>query len=305
MTCIHCCCHNHENFPFCGSCGKNLQITLNCDSCGEETPAEAMFCGSCGISFSQTFSCDSCGEENPSESLFCGSCGTTFETFEQKDSINNYRRQPHDFWTQIFQYPPKYFWVLLICMLIGGLSIWGLYSNQTSSSDDTSEAYIPPESPGSIQRDVKTPTAERQDIKNQKIRPGMSVQTAEKSPSMHMDSGHSNMNKGKFQEATEEFLKVLEAESNNFEANLAIGQAYYQMGKYESALKHFKKAAELESKHFGANSMIGHVYLNSGKFKEAIEQFEKSLTIPSDNRGAVEDTKRGLQHAREMENGQK
>ena len=130
MTCIHCGSHNHENFPFCGFCGKNLQITLNCDSCGEETPAEAMFCGSCGISFSQTFSCDSCGEENPSESLFCGSCGTTFETFEQKDSINNYRRQPHDFWTQIFQYPPKYFWVLLICVLIGGLLIWGLYSNQ-------------------------------------------------------------------------------------------------------------------------------------------------------------------------------
>ena len=39
--------------------------------------------------------------------------------------------------------------------------------------------------------------------------------------------------------------------------------------------------------------------------KEAIEQFEKSLTIPSDNHGAVEDTKRGLQRARDMENGEK
>ena len=51
--------------------------------------------------------------------------------------------------------------------------------------------------------------------------------------------------------------------------------------------------------------MIGHVYLDTGKFKEAIEQFEKSLTIPSDNRGAIEDTKRSLQRALEMENAQK
>ena len=492
MTCSHCGNHNPEGSPFCGSCGKSLKTTVDCNSCGEENPAEYLFCRSCGISFSQTFSCDSCGEENPSGSLFCGSCGIRFETREQKDNSINY--SPQEFLTRIFQYPPKYFWVLLICVLTGGLLIWGLSSGQTSSNDDASHTYITPES---VQRDTKTPTTKQQDVKNQeliatylengfkylqkkqypeaieeflkvieaepnnftarlnagkayieighldgpnlyssqrashhlkkavelepnnfdanwnagrayfdvkdfdnalehlhksvKLNPShfkasamigdiylnlgrfeeaikqfektlltipsdnyddvediikilklareMSVQTPEKSSSMHMDSGRNNMHKGNFKEAKEEFLKVLEVEPNNFEAHLLLGNTYREIGKYqlafnhlkkavelqpnnfdanwdvghaylnmndfENSLTHFKKAAELEPNHFGASSMIGHVYLDTGKFKEAIEQFEKSLTIPSDNRGAIEDTKRALQRALEMENAQK
>ena len=123
MTCSHCGNHNPEGSPFCGSCGKSLKTTVDCNSCGEENPAESLFCGSCGISFFQTFSFDSCGEENPSGSLFCGSCGIRFETREQKDNSSNY--SPQEFLTRIFQYPPKYFWVLLICVLTGGLHYGG------------------------------------------------------------------------------------------------------------------------------------------------------------------------------------
>ena len=466
---------------------------MTCSHCGNYNPEGSPFCGSCGKSLKTTVDCNSCGEENPSGSLFCGSCGIRFETREQKDNSSNY--SPQEFLTRIFQYPPKYFWVLLICVLTGGLLIWGLSSGQTSSNDDASHTYITPES---VQRDTKTPTptANQQDVKNQelianylengfkylqkqqypeaieeflkvieaepnnftarlnvgkayieighldgpnlyssrrashhlkkalelqpnnfdanwnagraafdvkdfnnalahlrksvKLNPShfkasemigdiylnlgrfeeaikqfektltipsddhddvedirkilkltreMSVQTPEKSSSMHMDSGRNKMHKGNFKEATEEFLKVLEVEPNNFLAHLLLGNSYREIGKYqlafnhlkkavelqpnnfhanwdvghaylnmndfENSLTHFKKAAELEPNHFGASSMIGHVYLDTGKFKEAIDQFEKSLTIPSDNHGATEDTKRALQRALEMKNAQK
>ena len=110
---------------------------------------------------------------------------------------------------------------------------------------------------------------------------------------------------GKYQLALTHLKKAVELEPNNFDANWNVGHAYLHTNDYENTLKHFKKAAELEPNHFGASSMIGHVYLDTDRFKEAIEQFEKSLTIPSDNHGAVEDTKRGLQRARYMENGEK
>ena len=99
--------------------------------------------------------------------------------------------------------------------------------------------------------------------------------------------------------------EAVELEPNNFDANWDVGHAYLNMNDFEYSLTHFKKAAELEPNHFGASSMIGHVYLDTGRFKKAIEQFEKALTIPSNNHGAVEDTKRGLQRAHDMENGQK
>ena len=328
MTCSHCGNHNPEGSPFCGSCGKSLKTTVDCNSCGEENPAESLFCGSCGISFSQTFSCDSCGEKNPSGSLFCGSCGNTFDISEQKDSLSNYSLQKN--LTTIFQYPPKYFWILLIIsVLAGGLLIWGLSSGQTSSNDNSSHTYITPQF---LQRDTKTPTpnptTKQQDVKKQEM-----------IASYHKKDGIQYLQKQQYPEAIEEFLKVLEVdpnnfdahlllgnsyreiaknyselkhlkiavelEPNNFDANWDIGHAYLRMNDFENSLTHFKKASELEPNHFGASSMIGHVYLDTGKFKEAIGQFEKSLTMSSDNRGAIEDTKRALQRALEMENAQK
>ena len=327
MTCSHCGNHNPEGSPFCGSCGKSLKTTVDCNSCGEENPAESLFCGSCGISFSQTFSCDSCGEKNPSGSLFCGSCGNTFDISEQKDSLSNYSLQKN--LTTIFQYPPKYFWILLIIsVLAGGLLIWGLSSGQTSSNDNSSHTYITPQF---LQRDTKTPTpnptTKQQDEKNQEL-----IAT-------YLENGIQYLQKKQYPESVEEFLKVIEAEPNNFEAHLLLGNSYREISKYqlafnhlkkavelepnnfdanwdvghaylhmndfENSLTHFRKASELEPNHFGASSMIGHVYLDTGRFQEAIEQFEKSLTIPSDNRGAIEDTKSALQRALQTENAQK
>ena len=268
MTCSHCGNHNPEGSPFCGSCGKSLKTTVDCNSCGEENPAESLFCGFCGISFSQTFSCDSCGEKNPSGSLFCGSCGDTFDISEQKDSLSNYSLQKN--LTTIFQYPPKYFWILvIISVLAGGLLIWGLSSGQTSSIYNSSHTYITPQSyitPQFLQRDTKTPTP----------------------------------NPTTKQQYELKHLKIAVAlEPNNFDANWDIGHAYLRMNDFKNSLTHFKKAVELDPNHFGARSMIGHVYLNTGRFQEAINQFEKSLTIPSGNSEAIEDTKRALQRARE------
>ena len=334
MTCSHCGNHNPEGSPFCGSCGKSLKTTVDCNSCGEENPAESLFCGFCGISFSQTFSCDSCGEKNPSGSLFCGSCGDTFDISEQKDSLSNYSLQKN--LTTIFQYPPKYFWILvIISVLAGGLLIWGLSSGQTSSIYNSSHTYITPQSyitPQFLQRDTKTPTpnptTKQQDVKKREI-----------IASYHKKDGIQYLQKQQYPEAIQEFLKVLEVdpnnfdahlllgnsyreidrdlyelkhlkiavalEPNNFDANWDIGHAYLRMNDFKNSLTHFKKAVELDPNHFGARSMIGHVYLDTGRFQEAINQFEKSLTIPSDNSEAIEDTKRALQRAREMENAEK
>ena len=328
MTCSHCGNHNPEGSPFCGSCGKSLKTTVDCNSCGEENPAESLFCGFCGISFSQTFSCDSCGEKNPSGSLFCGSCGNTFDISEQKDSLSNYSLQKN--LTTIFQYPPKYFWILvIISVLAGGLLIWGLSSGQTSSIYNSSHTYITPQSyitPQFLQRDTKTPTpnptTKQQDVKKREI-----------IASYHKKDGIQYLQKQQYPEAIQEFLKVLEVdpnnfdahlllgnsyreidrdiyelkhlkiavelEPNNFDANWDIGHAYLRMNDFENSLTHFKKAVELDPNHFGARSMIGHVYLDTGRFQEAINQFEKSLTIPSGNSEAIEDTKRALQRARE------
>jgi class 3 adenylate cyclase/tetratricopeptide (TPR) repeat protein len=48
---------------------------MECRSCGDENPDDAVFCGGCGASFAAVVDCPECGAENPAGKRFCTACG--------------------------------------------------------------------------------------------------------------------------------------------------------------------------------------------------------------------------------------
>ncbi len=48
---------------------------MECRSCGDENPDDAVFCGGCGASLAAVADCPECGAENPAGKKFCNACG--------------------------------------------------------------------------------------------------------------------------------------------------------------------------------------------------------------------------------------
>ena len=169
-------------------------------------------------------------------------------------------------------------------MLAGGLLIWGLSSGQTSSNDNSSHTYITPQF---LQRDTKTPTpnpsTKQQDVKKQEM-----------IASYHKKDGIQYLQKQQYPEAIEEFLKVIEAEPNNFTARLNAGKAYIEIGHLDGpnlyssrrASHHLKKAVELEPNNFHANWDVGHACLNMNDFENSLTHFRKASELEPNHFGA-------------------
>ena len=105
---------------------------------------------------------------------------------------------------------------------------------------------------------------------------------------------------GKFDEAQQQFTKVLEADPFYALATLGLklsedalkqrirtetalylfkGIAYLNEGMLDEAITEFKKAIRINPKYADAHNNLGNTYLNKGMLDEAIAEFKKALEI--------------------------
>lgn len=76
---------------------------------------------------------------------------------------------------------------------------------------------------------------------------------------------------GKGQDAVEEFLPLVKADSGNFQIFLSLIHAYYSLNDFENALRW----AETAEKKFSENAML-HIYM--GDIFRALKQYDKAFT---------------------------
>lgn len=108
---------------------------------------------------------------------------------------------------------------------------------------------------------------------------------------------------GKFSDAEVNFRKGIEKQSDNFEGNFNLGDAYYKQQKYDEAIKAFNSSLKFTD----SKKQKGHVYhnignslLKSNKIKESIEAYKNSLKLNPDD----QDTKYNLSYALSLLNQQ-
>jgi Tfp pilus assembly protein PilF len=89
----------------------------------------------------------------------------------------------------------------------------------------------------------------------------------------------------KYQEARQEYQRVLEAQPELYEAHVRIGLCYYQLDDLENALTFFKRALEKMPPSPDVLINLAAIYLQRGDLEQGIQYIrqldEKSITDPS------------------------
>jgi len=75
------------------------------------------------------------------------------------------------------------------------------------------------------------------------------------------------------------YLRALEIEPADFDANLNLGGCYFQLGKYELAEHYCKEAIRLKPDSFEAYSNLGTIYDSQNKLYDAIRAYKASLEL--------------------------
>ncbi|MGQ9673508.1 MAG: sulfatase-like hydrolase/transferase [Candidatus Aminicenantales bacterium] len=83
----------------------------------------------------------------------------------------------------------------------------------------------------------------------------------------------------KYEEAASRFKRVLELESENYEAERLLGYSLMQLGRYEEALKHFGQAEKGMPDNPRLLEDTAMSLANLGKFREALPYFEKATKL--------------------------
>jgi len=98
----------------------------------------------------------------------------------------------------------------------------------------------------------------------------------------HFDQAETLFEEQRFEDAAEEYKKVLALEPKFAQAYLYLGDCYYNMHQEENALPYFKKAIELDPKNPQALAFLGDVYLRLGDLESAHESYRKSVESDPD-----------------------
>lgn len=81
---------------------------------------------------------------------------------------------------------------------------------------------------------------------------------------------------------------ILKCDTNNVEAFINLGKAYFELGIFYESIRFFKKAMAMNDTSFETNIFMARAYTGLNKFKEATEFYEKYLTRKPENIEALE-----------------
>jgi len=100
-----------------------------------------------------------------------------------------------------------------------------------------------------------------------------------KSAQMHFYLGAVHLRLKHFPEATDEFDKALELDSDHFLANLKYGEMLLLQGKPDAALSKLNKAVEVEPKSAEAHAFLGRAYDELGQKQNAERERAKAASL--------------------------
>ncbi len=88
---------------------------------------------------------------------------------------------------------------------------------------------------------------------------------------------------GKYNDAKEQFQKVLEIDPHNSEAYYGKANALVSLGQTTEAEASYKKAIEMKPSYWAGYNWFGIFYWRQGKFREAAAQFQQVITLTPNN----------------------
>jgi len=103
-----------------------------------------------------------------------------------------------------------------------------------------------------------------------------------------MDKGYKYFDDGKYNNALNVFLDVLDLETENVDALIQVGLCYRHLEQYHQAIEYYEKAIAIDPENSVAYNNIGYSYECQKDLDRAIEYYEKALEIdPSYDRAVV------------------
>jgi tetratricopeptide (TPR) repeat protein len=94
-----------------------------------------------------------------------------------------------------------------------------------------------------------------------------------------LNSASKHLGEENYQEASEDFKKIIELDSSLIEAHKGLGLAYIKLDKYNEALKEFLTVTESNPKDAVSYFYAGSMYAHMNKTNEARECFEKVIEL--------------------------
>lgn len=82
--------------------------------------------------------------------------------------------------------------------------------------------------------------------------------------------------------AIDMYKKIIEADSSNFDAYLALSICYAKKGDWEDSVNYCKEAIKTNPKSYEANNQMGLVYYCCNEVKDAINYYETALNLKPD-----------------------
>ena len=86
-------------------------------------------------------------------------------------------------------------------------------------------------------------------------------------------------NKNENLKAEKFYKRIIDIDSNNFEAHNLLGILYCQYKKFNEGLKYFNKAIKIKDNHAGLYCNKGNAHFELNEFKEAIKNYVHFLDI--------------------------
>jgi tetratricopeptide (TPR) repeat protein len=98
----------------------------------------------------------------------------------------------------------------------------------------------------------------------------------------HNNLGLAYRKQGRIDEAIEEFKLALKLKPDNPKAHNNLGVVYFKQSRIEEAIEEFKEALRLNPDHAKAHDNLGAAYRNQGRIEEAIEEHKKAIILQPD-----------------------
>ena len=114
------------------------------------------------------------------------------------------------------------------------------------------------------------------------------AQTVEDQIQSSFHSGQQAMQQGQFEQAADEFKKVLKLDPTLVEAEVNLGLAYQSLLQYDLALNYLTKALHEKPMLIGPTMIVGLDYLKLGSPKKGIPYLQQALKLDSSNTNARE-----------------
>ena len=164
-------------------------------------------------------------------------------------------------------------WSVVLLILVG-LSFSGCSTTSKVQREKTAQAHY---KLGIAYLNENPPQTQQAFVEFQKA-----IESNPKDRDSQYALGHIYFTQGKFEEARDSFIKVIQIDSNYPEAHNYLGTVYERLNERDKAIEEYKKALAnpqyITPQYSHRN--LAMIYLNANEYKSAIKEFKEALGLP-------------------------